>query len=71
MSDATKAGLDRLAQDALKGLAAIRAEGREPGPRDRLALPVQDMPCQDGRARSSNMLEVAEGYGAWTYPASS
>jgi glutamate synthase (NADPH/NADH) small chain len=63
MSDATKAGLDRLAQDALKGLAAIRAEGREPGPRDRLALPVQDMPCQDGRARSSNMLEVAEGYG--------
>jgi glutamate synthase (NADPH/NADH) small chain len=54
--------LDRLASEALKGLAALRAEGRDPSPRDRLGLPVQDMPCQDGQERSRNMFEVAEGY---------
>jgi glutamate synthase (NADPH/NADH) small chain len=62
MSETTKEGLDSLAQDALKGLAALRAEGREPSPRERLALPVQDMPCQDSGKRAQNMLEVAEGY---------
>ena len=67
MSDAkialTKEGLDHLAQETLAGLAALRAEGREPSVRERLALPAQDMPCQDGAKRSGNMFEVAEGYG--------
>jgi glutamate synthase (NADPH/NADH) small chain len=54
--------LDRLAREALEGLAELRSSGREPSPRERLALPVQDMPCQDPQARASNMLEVSEGY---------
>jgi glutamate synthase (NADPH) small chain len=66
MNDATKdfsrEALDRLAADELKRLEAIRAEGRSLSPRDRLALPVQDMPCQDSGERSGNMLEVAQGY---------
>jgi glutamate synthase (NADPH/NADH) small chain len=55
--------LERLASDELRRLAGIRAEGREPSPRDRLAIPSQDMPCQDSSARAHTMTEVAEGYG--------
>jgi glutamate synthase (NADPH) small chain len=63
LREMTKEELRRLADEALGRLASIRSEGREPSPRDRLALPSQAMPCQDPRARSLNMLEVAEGYG--------
>ena len=67
MSDANaatgKKDLERLADEELRNIAALRSEGRELSPRDRLALPVQDMPCQDPAARGANMLEVAEGYG--------
>ncbi len=62
MSGASKEGLERQAREALGRIAAIRSEGRELSPRDRLALPVQDMPCQVPQARAANMLEVAEGY---------
>jgi glutamate synthase (NADPH) small chain len=55
--------LEHLAHVALGEVARIRAEGRELSPRDRLALPVQDMPCQDPVARGANMGEVATGYG--------
>jgi len=55
--------LERRASEELKAIAAIRAEGRDLSPRDRLAIPFQAMPCQDSAARSRNMLEVAEGYG--------
>jgi glutamate synthase (NADPH) small chain len=60
---AAKEELERIARAELDRIASIRAEGRELSPRDRLALPVQGMPCQAPRARAANMLEVAEGYG--------
>jgi glutamate synthase (NADPH) small chain len=63
MDEASPESLERAALAQLARLAAIRAEGREPSPRERLALPAQAMPCQDPRARASNMLEVASGYG--------
>jgi glutamate synthase (NADPH/NADH) small chain len=55
--------LEHAAHDELRKIAAIRAEGRELSPKDRLAIPTQAMPCQDSAARSRNMAEVAEGYG--------
>lgn len=39
-----------------------RIRGVQLKPRDRLALPVQDMPCQDPLERGRNMAEVAVGY---------
>jgi glutamate synthase (NADPH/NADH) small chain len=57
-----KETLDRRAREELERVAALRAAGRDLSPRDRLALPVQAMPCQDSFARAHNMLEVAEGY---------
>lgn len=36
--------------------------GKELKPRDRLAIPVQDMPCQDPVERGRNMSEVSLGY---------
>jgi len=39
-----------------------RIRGTELKPRDRLALPVQDMPCQEPAVRAGNMGEVASGY---------
>ena len=63
MSDIDKDTLERRARDELLRIKSIRAEGRELSPRDRLAIPSQAMPCQDGTERSHNMLEVAVGYG--------
>jgi glutamate synthase (NADPH/NADH) small chain len=63
VNEATKEVLEHLAHEELRRITSIRSEGRELSPRDRLALPVQSMPCQDGAERSGNMLEVAEGYG--------
>jgi glutamate synthase (NADPH/NADH) small chain len=69
MNDATKElgasseALEAGAKDELGKLAGIRSSGREPGPRDRMVLPVQLMPCQDAQARGRNMGEVALGYG--------
>jgi glutamate synthase (NADPH/NADH) small chain len=66
MSDATnpaKEELEHQAHEELRRIAAIRAEGRDLSPRDRLAIPAQDMPCQGSSTRAHNMLEVAEGYG--------
>ncbi len=49
--------MTNAARTVLAGL-----EGREPNNRERMALPVQDMPCQDPVARARNMDEVALGY---------
>lgn len=38
--------------------------GRDITNRDRMAIPVQDMPCQDPEVRRKNMSEVALGYSA-------
>ncbi len=57
MSDLSKEALAAGARAALEGI-----EGKALSPKDRLALPVQDMPCQDPVARGQNMHEVAQGY---------
>ena len=54
---AEPAALDSLAKDALAGL-----EGKTLGPRDRLAIPAQEMPTQAPEDRVVNMQEVALGY---------
>jgi len=57
--------MSELTKDALSAAARAeldRIEGRPLSPRDRLALPVQDMPCQDPAVRGRNMDEVAQGY---------
>ncbi len=59
---ADAAALDAAAKNELSKLDALRSAGREPGPRDRMALPVQDMPCQNSVERGQNMREVALGY---------
>lgn len=52
----------QLQQAALATLAGL--EGRTLGPKDRLAIPLQDMPAQDPHERAHNMQEVALGYTA-------
>ncbi len=56
MSHLTIEELDKIAQDGLNNLKP------ELSPKDRLAIPPQDMPCQEPMARSRNTREVAEGY---------
>jgi glutamate synthase (NADPH/NADH) small chain len=51
-----------LQAEAVKTLAGI--QGKTLGPRDRMAIPAQDMPSQDPHARGKNMLEVSLGYSA-------
>lgn len=55
---ASKEELDRAAGAELSRIKAAGALN----PKSRLAIPSQDMPCQDPHARASNMAEVAEGY---------
>ncbi len=52
----------RQAETELARITAIRLSGRDLSPRERLAIPAQDMPCQEPAVRAANMLEVAEGY---------
>ncbi|MDC7220215.1 MAG: NADPH-dependent glutamate synthase [Spirochaetales bacterium] len=49
--------LKKEAQDILN-----KFEGMELKPKDRLSIPVQDMPSQDPKVRGKNMNEVALGY---------
>ena len=57
MSVAESANLASAAKAALTGI-----EGKELTNKDRMALPVQDMPCQEPAVRAHNMDEVAIGY---------
>jgi glutamate synthase (NADPH/NADH) small chain len=59
----SKEELGLAARVELEKIARIRESGGRLSPRDRLALPVQDMPCQEAERRGGNMYEVAEGYG--------
>jgi glutamate synthase (NADPH/NADH) small chain len=63
MSHVTK---EDLARAALAELARLETQAKTTGrglsPKERLALPVQDMPCQDPEVRRANMEEVAQGY---------
>lgn len=53
---------DTLQSEALATWAGL--EGRTLSPKDRLAIPLQEMPAQDPLVRAKNMQEVALGYSA-------
>ena len=53
---------DELSDAAKQLLADLPAGNGRIRPRDRLAIPPQDMPAQDPRERIGNMTEVALGY---------
>ncbi len=54
----------QLQQAAAARLAEVDALGRPLLPKDRLAIPPQEMPSQDPAVRRANMNEVALGYSA-------
>ncbi len=53
---------EMMAQAARTELERIQHKGTALAPKERLAIPVQDMPSQDPRVRRANMTEVALGY---------
>jgi glutamate synthase (NADPH/NADH) small chain len=59
----TKAELDAEAAEALKTIFDKETRGEKISPRERLAIPPQEMPVQDPAARGKNLEEVALGYG--------
>jgi len=61
MSHATP---ETILQATAATLATLRASSRPLTPRERAAIPPQEMPAQDPRARRGNMDEVALGYSA-------
>jgi glutamate synthase (NADPH/NADH) small chain len=59
----TREELDREAKALLDPILEKEAGGGKPGPRERMAIPVQEMPVQDPVERGKNVGEVALGYG--------
>jgi glutamate synthase (NADPH/NADH) small chain len=59
----TKAELDAEALAILKPLLERKNRGEKISPKDRLAIPPQEMPTQDPVLRGRNVEEVALGYG--------
>ncbi len=53
---------EKLAGDAKEALAELTARTEPLKPKDRLAIPAQEMPSQDPLVRRNNMEEVAVGY---------
>ncbi len=53
---------DALAEAAVRDLNAIKVRTVSLTPRDRLAIPAQEMPTQDPAVRRRNVQEVASGY---------
>jgi glutamate synthase (NADPH/NADH) small chain len=63
MSRKTKDQLDAEARSLLEPLLARKAAGEKISPKERMAIPAQEMPAQDPAARGKNLNEVALGYG--------
>jgi glutamate synthase (NADPH/NADH) small chain len=59
----TRAELDAEAAERLKVILEGEGRGEKLSPRERLAIPPQEMPVQDPAARGKNVEEVALGYG--------
>ncbi|MDR2103527.1 MAG: NADPH-dependent glutamate synthase [Treponema sp.] len=55
--------LNAVAEALLGPLLARKVRGEILSPRDRMAIPAQEMPVQDAGDRRKNMAEVALGYG--------
>ena len=53
---------EALRDAARRELDAILKRDRAPTPKERLAIPCQEMPAQDPAVRRGNMQEVAVGY---------
>ncbi|MCE9614738.1 MAG: NADPH-dependent glutamate synthase [Lentisphaerae bacterium] len=53
---------EQLAEAARRELEALRRRDKPLTPRDRRAIPLQDMPSQPADVRRANMAEVALGY---------
>jgi len=53
---------EKLAEDAKKTIEKLNAETEPLKPKDRMAIPAQEMPSQDPAVRRANMEEVALGY---------
>jgi glutamate synthase (NADPH/NADH) small chain len=62
MSNTNKTELAAQAGAALKALLERKEADGKISPKDRMAIPPQEMPAQDPAARSKNMSEVALGY---------
>ncbi|MDR1898686.1 MAG: NADPH-dependent glutamate synthase [Treponema sp.] len=60
----TRDELDHEAKTLLDSIRRREAGGEKIGPRDRMAIPAQEMPVQDPVERGKNVSEVALGYGA-------
>ena len=63
-SDTMHIDKDELEKKAQEVLADIKDKipGQDFSPKDRLAIPLQEMPAQDPKARATKMSEVALGY---------
>jgi glutamate synthase (NADPH/NADH) small chain len=59
----TGAELDKTAGEMLKSALDRKKAGEKLSPKDRLAIPPQQMPVQDPAIRGKNVSEVALGYG--------
>jgi glutamate synthase (NADPH/NADH) small chain len=59
----TKPQLEAEAQVLLNSLLARKAAGEKISPKERMAIPPQEMPTQDPIVRGKNMNEVALGFG--------
>lgn len=53
-----------LARESSRLLDEISSRGKPPTPKERMAIPAQEMPAQDPVVRRGNMTEVALGYTA-------
>jgi glutamate synthase (NADPH/NADH) small chain len=62
MGHTTRTQFEAEALSLLKPLLDRKAAGEKIGPKDRMAIPPQEMPVQDPVARGKNMNEVALGY---------
>ncbi|AEF83073.1 NADPH-dependent glutamate synthase [Leadbettera azotonutricia] len=65
MSDVikTRDELDAEAKNLLDTITAKISAGEKITPKDRMAIPAQEMPVQEPKARGKNLNEVALGYG--------
>jgi glutamate synthase (NADPH/NADH) small chain len=60
----SRAELDAEAAEILKPVLGKEGRGEKLSPKERFAIPPQEMPVQDPLARGKNVEEVALGYGA-------
>jgi glutamate synthase (NADPH/NADH) small chain len=63
MKEQTAEQLNAAAEALLKPILQAKVRGEFPGPRERIAIPAQEMPVREPAIRRGDMAEVALGYG--------